>query len=98
MVKNTDTTLKWIDYREGELPPVGYYTALDSTIKKWNIRYERIEGGCEIIPGEKQRYEQNNEKYFRMLEKRFGNNWRQRFDKEVSILDSTLHAEENKIY
>jgi len=89
--KGGDSSLKWIDYRQGELPPEGYYRALDSTIKKWGIRYERIEGGCEIIPGEKQRYEQHNEKYFEMLEKQFGRYWRQRFDQEVRILDSILN-------
>lgn len=89
--KGADSSLKWIDYRQGELPPEGYYSALDSTIKKWGIRYERIEGGCEIIPGEKQRYEQHNEKYFEQLEKQFGMGWRQRFDQEVRILDSILN-------
>ncbi|WP_156104490.1 FEKKY domain-containing protein [Chryseobacterium populi] len=88
---DADSTLKWIDYHEGELPPVGYYAALDSTIKKWNIRYERIDGGCEVIPGKKQQYEQNNEQYFRLLEKQFGKDWRKRFDMEVTILDSILN-------
>jgi hypothetical protein len=89
--KGLDSSLKWIDYRQGELPPEGYYNALDSTIKKWGIRYERIEGGCEIIPGEKQRYERDNEKYFELLEKQFGMDWRRRFDQEVSLLDSVLN-------
>ncbi|MEY8759337.1 hypothetical protein [Chryseobacterium tongliaoense] len=88
--KDVDSTLKWIDYHEGELPPVGYYSAFDSTIKKWNIRYERIDGGCEVIPGKKQQYEQNNKRYFRLLEKKFGKDWRQRFDLEVSTLDHIL--------
>ncbi|MNG68981.1 hypothetical protein D3C79_273290 [compost metagenome] len=90
--KGTDSSLKWIDYRQGELPPEGYYSALDSTIKRWGIRYERIEGGCEIIPGEKQRYEQHNEKYFEQLEKQLGSGWRQRFDQEVRLLDSLISS------
>ncbi|WP_162902828.1 FEKKY domain-containing protein [Taibaiella koreensis] len=81
----------WTDYREGELPPVGFYDAMDSVIKKWNIRYSRIEGGCEVIPGAKQRYEPNNQRYFRQLEQQFGKDWRQRFNAEVRILDSVLH-------
>jgi len=90
--KGADSSLKWIDYRQGELPPEGYYSALDSTIKKWGIRYERIEGGCEIILGEKQRYEQHNDEYFQLLEKKFGSNWRQRFDQEVKQLDSLISS------
>lgn len=88
--KDTVASLKWVDYREGELPPIGYYSALDSVIKKWGIRYERIEGGCEVVPGQKQRHERNNKKYFGLLEKKFGKDWRERFDEEVSTLDSLL--------
>ena len=81
-----DSGLKWTDYREGELPPVGYYDALDSVIKKWNIRYERIEGGCEPAPLEKHRYEKGNRAYFQLLEKQYGKDWRLRFDDEVKAV------------
>lgn len=83
---DADTGLKWTDYREGELPPVGYYDALDSVIKKWNIRYERIEGGCEPAPLEKRRYEKGNGEYFQLLEKQYGKDWRRRFDDEVKTV------------
>ncbi|MFV0604363.1 MAG: hypothetical protein ACK5NK_00855 [Niabella sp.] len=88
----TDTVLEWVDYRYGELPPQGYYDALDSIIKKWDIRYKRIEGGCEADEAKKEQkeYEKNNSKYFHQLEHKFGKNWRNRFDAEVAALDSLL--------
>lgn len=85
-----DTSLKWVDYRIGEPPPVGYYDAIDSIIKKWDIRYERVEGGCEVIYGEKESYEKHNYKAFRELEKKYGKDWRAKFDAEVQHLDSLL--------
>jgi hypothetical protein len=85
-----DTNLKWVDYRIGELPQEGYYTAFDSVIKKWNIRYERIEGGCEELPDERRRYEKDNPKYFKILETRFGNDWLDHFHADVKALDSNL--------
>jgi hypothetical protein len=48
-----DTTLKWTDYQIGELPPEGYFKAHDSIIKKWKIRYTRIQGGCEATTAER---------------------------------------------
>jgi len=81
-----DTTLKWTDYRIGEPPPVGYYSAFDSVIKKWHIRHERIEGGCEATPEERSVYEKDNPKYFRVLEKQFGKDWLRRFHAEVEVL------------
>jgi len=87
-VAQVDTALKWVDYRIGELPPVGYYDAIDSIIKKWNIRYERVEGGCEVISGEKESYEKHNYKYFQELEQKYGRDWRAKFDAEVQHLDS----------
>jgi hypothetical protein len=89
-----DTTLKWVDYRIGELPPYGYYTAFDSVIKKWNIRYQRIEGGCEELPEERSRFEKNNPRYFALLKTRFGNNWLDRFHADVKALDSKLQKKQ----
>jgi len=86
----TDTSLKWVDYRIGELPPMGYYTAFDSVIKKWDIRYKRVNGGCEVNPVEQHHYEKDNSKYFAVLEQRFGKDWRKRFDAEVVALDKTI--------
>ncbi len=86
----TDTSLKWVDYRIGELPPVNYYNAFDSVIKKWNIRYQRIEGGCEALPEERIVYEKDNNKYFLVLEKKFGHDWLKRFYAEVKALDNSL--------
>ena len=86
----SDSTLKWVDYRIGELPPVGYYDAFDSIIKKWDIKYERIEGGCVVENSEKRKYEKNNPKYFRVLKEKFGKNWREKFDAEVAALEIEL--------
>ena len=91
-VTQIDTSLKWVDYRNGELPPVGYYDATDSIIKKWDIRYERVEGGCEVDDAEKQRYEKDNHKYFNILEQKHGKDWRKKFDAEVKYLDSLLQV------
>lgn len=41
-IDSNSISLKWIDYRMGEPPPLDYYFAFDSVIKKWGIRYERI--------------------------------------------------------
>ena len=86
----SDSTLKWIDYRIGELPPAGYYDAFDSILKKWDIKYERIEGGCEALEDEKKEYEKNNPKYFQVLKEKFGENWRENFDAEVAALEIEL--------
>lgn len=86
-----DTALKWVDYRIGEPPLEGYYTAFDSIIKKWNIRYERIEGGCEELPDERSKYEKDNPKYFKILETKFGKDWLTRFHADVKALESKLH-------
>lgn len=86
-------SLKWTDYHTGELPPVGYYLAFDSIIHRWGIKYERIEGGCEQMPYEKNRYEKHNEQYFHLLEKKFGKNWHQRFNDEVAALDLVFKKE-----
>lgn len=94
VVEKEDTTLKWVDYRVGELPPVGYYDATDSMVRKWAIRYERVEGGCEINDSEKMAYEKRNPEYFRLLEQRFGKDWRTRFDAEVATLDSILSTKQ----
>lgn len=93
-INEVDTTLKWVDYRIGEPPPDGYYTAFDSVVKKWNIRYQRIEGGCEELPNERSRYEKDNPKYFALLNTRFGKNWLNRFHADVKALDSTLHKKQ----
>ncbi|WDF57382.1 FEKKY domain-containing protein [Mucilaginibacter sp. KACC 22063] len=88
-----DTSLKWIDYRIGERPPEGYFTAFDSIIKKWNIRYQRIEGGCTALPAQRQMYEKDNPKYFKILQQRFGKDWYTRFQRQVKELDSALHKQ-----
>lgn len=84
--------LLWTDYRIGELPPEGYYYARDSIIRKWNIRYKRIEGGCEATLADKKKYEAGNAGYFLELEKQHGEHWQEQFEKEVRELDSTLKS------
>jgi hypothetical protein len=84
----SDTTLKWVDYHIGELPPLGYYDPFDSIVKKWNIRYQRIEGGCDGTPAQRSFYEKQNPKYFKVLESRFGRNWLTRFNAEVEALQN----------
>lgn len=88
ILPGNDTSPKWVDYRIGELPPEGYYNAFDSIIRKWNIRYQRIEGGCDVNTKDKHRYEKDNSKYFQILEQQFGKDWRVLFNKEVAALDS----------
>lgn len=84
------TALLWTDYRIGELPPEGYYDAMDSVVKKWNIRYKRVEGGCEATPEDKKKNEAGNAAYFRELEGQYGKHWKAQFTKEVRELDSIL--------
>lgn len=86
----SDSSLVWTDYKTGELPPVTQYTAFDSIIKQWNINYKRIEGGCDPASSEAHNYEQNNLKYFKYLESKYGKNWRSNFDKEVGVLEKRL--------
>lgn len=86
-----DTSLKWVDYRIGEPPPVGYYAAFDSVIKKWKIRYQRIEGGCEELPAERDKYEKDNPRYFKILEIKYGKGWLKHFYADVKALDERPH-------
>jgi hypothetical protein len=96
----------WTDFRIGELPPVGYYDGIDSLVKKWDLCYTRMDGGCVMDDSTKtlsKQYKIENEKYFKQLEAKLGKNWKQQFDKELHILDSInwvkmndkLHAPHN---
>ncbi|SIO50134.1 FEKKY domain-containing protein [Chitinophaga niabensis] len=91
-VKKDETALLWTDYRIGELPPEGYYDAIDSVVKKWNINYKRVEGGCEATVKDKEKHEAGNAGYFQELEKQYGKHWREQFNKEVRELDSILKS------
>jgi hypothetical protein len=84
----SDTTLKWVDYQIGELPPSGYYDAFDSIVKKWNIGYRRMEGGCNATLAQRSFYERQNPKYFKVLESRFGKDWLTSFNAEVEALQT----------
>jgi hypothetical protein len=84
-----DTSPKWVDYHIGEPQFVGYYAAFDSVIKKWNIRYQRIEGGCEELPAERNKYEKDNPKYFKILEAKYGKEWSNRFYTDVEVLEQS---------
>lgn len=90
--KKAETASFWTDYRIGELPPEGYYDAKDSVVKKWNIRYKRIEGGCEATVEDMKKHEAGNATYFLELEKQYGKNWQEQFNKEVRELDSVLKS------
>lgn len=83
--------LCWKDIRMGELPPQGAYDGIDSLVKKWNLCYERIETGCEVtdsITHLQRQYDRSNTIYFKSLETKLGENWKQQFDKELHIADS----------
>lgn len=86
-----DTSLVWIDYRIGELAPYSFYAGLDSLVKKYKLRYQRIEAGCEVGKTEellKTKYDQQNQRYFKEMEKIHGKDWKKRFDVELQVLDS----------
>jgi hypothetical protein len=87
---SSDTGLKWVHYRIGELPPYGYDMAFDSIIRKWDIRYELIIGGCEPNLQQQLQYEKNNPAYFKILSKKFGKDWLKHFYEEVSALEVEL--------
>lgn len=89
-VQPSETSGCWIDFTIGELPPANYYDAKDSIIRKWQLCYKRIEGGCEATVEEKKYHEQGNEKYFKLLAAKYGKDWFQRFNKEVKDLDAVL--------
>ncbi|UIR56802.1 hypothetical protein LZQ00_03050 [Sphingobacterium sp. SRCM116780] len=87
-----DTSLLWIDYRLGELPPQGAYDGIDTLVKKYKLRYQRIEAGCEIGEEEerlKAKYANQNQRYFQEMEKVHGKDWKKQFDEELHVLDST---------
>jgi hypothetical protein len=89
----------WTDFRIGELPPLGYYYAMDSLVKKWDLCYTREESGCEVndsIRILQQKYKASNEAYFESLKAKLGNDWKQKFDKEYHILDSINWIKINK--
>lgn len=86
-----DTSLIWIDYRLGELPPPYFYAGIDTLVKKYNLRYERREGGCVIGNEEElliEKYDYQNQRYFKEIEKIHGKDWKKRFDAELRVLDS----------
>lgn len=94
--ENTDTTtLVWVDYHWGELPPVGHYDALDSIVTRWNLNYQRVQGGCEAseVSKERRKFEKNNPVYFDYLEEKFGKDWREKFNKEVEELEVILQKD-----
>jgi len=79
------------NYRLGELPPQGTYDGIDTLVKKYKLRYQRIDAGCEIGPAEellKARYAYQNQRYFREMEKVHGKDWKKQFDAELHVLDS----------
>ena len=90
-----DSNLVWVDYHWGELPPDGHYDALDSIITKWDLNYQRVQGGCEAseVSRERRKFEKNNPHYFKVLKEKYGKDWRERFDKEVEELEEILEKD-----
>jgi hypothetical protein len=90
----------WIDFRIGELPPMGYYDGIDSLVKRWNLCYTRMEGGCVIDDSTEflsKKYKIENDKYFTQLEAKLGKDWKLKFDSELHILDSINWIKINSI-
>jgi len=85
----TDTGLVWVDYRLGMLIPREFYAGMDTLVKKYKLRYKRIEAGCMVDGGKliKAEYELQNERYFKEMEKIYGKDWKKRFDAELQVLD-----------
>jgi len=86
-----DTSLVWVDYLTGAPTVPGSYDGIDSLVKKYKLRYRRINAGC--VVGEKEellkaKYDQQNQRYFKEIEKIHGKDWKKRFDKELQVLDS----------
>ncbi|HEU4497600.1 MAG TPA: hypothetical protein VFR70_11160, partial [Flavobacterium sp.] len=80
-----DTSLMWVDYCMGELPPPYYYAGTDTLVKKYKLRYQRIVAGCVAGPEEellKAKYDLQNERYFKEIEKIYGKGWKKQFDAE----------------
>jgi hypothetical protein len=89
----------WTDFRIGELPPVGYYDGIDSLVKKWNLCYTRLEGGCVLDDSTevlRKKYKMENENYFVQLESKLGKDWKLKFENELRVLDSMNWIKINK--
>jgi hypothetical protein len=70
-----DTSLGWVEYRLGELTDPRSNEAMDTLVKKYKLRYYRFEAGCVIGEEEemlKAKYDHQNQRYFREMEKIHG--------------------------
>ena len=76
---------KWIQIVIGK-PWMKGLEAKEKIAKKWGIKYQYKTVGCvmtkEKMESRKQR-ELVNQEYFKELNQKFGNDWREKFDKEV---------------
>lgn len=75
----------WVDCIIGK-PDMRYLEIKDSLCKNLGINYEYKTYGCEVtddILAECKKIEQGNEAYFKKLEARLGENWRQKLQKQI---------------
>lgn len=92
-VNSGKNTLCWIDFQIGETNELYIDLAKDSLVKKWGLCYQRIINGCEIDDSTRyfeKIYDIQNQKYFKELEKKFGKDWKRRFNIELQDLEEKL--------
>ncbi len=89
-ITHTDTNITsneniWTDYVIGK-PYIKAFEAREKIAKKWKINYTYIFAGCDANKKSlaiAEDYAASNKIYFKKLEKIHGEDWKERFDKEV---------------
>lgn len=82
----------WIETTVG-LPEFMYFDAKSTVCKQWGINYKFDPIGCEPPPNYEEiihQYDEQNEAYFKKLDKKFGANWRDSLNTEIN---KVLHGE-----
>ncbi len=85
---------EWVDYLVGR-PDVFYLDAKRAEAKAWGINYRVEAAGCVDCANTRLRTEevnQQNERYFELLERRYGSAWLQDFNKAVAKRHNAMRA------
>lgn len=88
-----NNTATWVDYVVGK-PYMTYFEAKKIVAKDWGIAYEVKFQGCELTPKmekEMAKVEKSNARYFKTLEKLYGEDWKTKFDRAVQKKVAQAH-------
>lgn len=94
--QGVDTSAQeWVNYIIGK-PYMEAIDAHKAVAKEWGIRYRIVLSGCETTEqalAEAQAYQQSNQRYFAILDQRYGADWQTYFKREVAKQQSFLQQQ-----